>query len=126
MNDVNNTPTWKIETDDQQGAEDHTANPEDRYFYYRRCCQLRRNGQRCKAPAMKGESVCHNHFTQEEHRRFREQQRRSLLGELANRFGTPRDVARALSKISSELIAGHIDEKTAGRMFWEVQNIISR
>jgi hypothetical protein len=38
--------------------------PEARYAYYRRCQQYRRNGEQCKAPAMKGEHICHRHAEQ--------------------------------------------------------------
>ena len=37
---------------------------EERYAYYRRCQVFRKNGQQCKAPAVKGEELCHKHQDQ--------------------------------------------------------------
>jgi hypothetical protein len=34
---------------------------EERYGYYRRCQRFRKNGQQCKAPAMKDADVCYKH-----------------------------------------------------------------
>ena len=50
-----------------------------RYAYYRRCRHFRRNGEQCKAPAMKGEQICHSHAGQLDAERRRQQQRRELL-----------------------------------------------
>ncbi|HLW53000.1 MAG TPA: hypothetical protein VKW06_09155 [Candidatus Angelobacter sp.] len=99
---------------------------EAKYAYYRRCSQLRKNGEQCKGPAMKGEPVCYSHFNQAELKRFQEQQRRNFLGAACARAGAGdrTEAGRALQRISLALFQGHIDEKTAGRLIVEVQNIM--
>ncbi|HLW53012.1 MAG TPA: hypothetical protein VKW06_09215 [Candidatus Angelobacter sp.] len=104
------------------GAEE----PAEKYLYYRRCSQLRKNGEQCKGPAMKGETVCYSHFNQAELARFRNRQRQNLLGALANQAGAGcgPEVNRALQRINSAVFLGHIDVKTAGKLILEVQKIV--
>ena len=97
----------------------------DRYAYYQRCCQLRNNGEQCKGPAMKGESVCYIHFNQAELARFHDRQRRNLLGALLVASGSTVEARRALHRVSMALVAGQIDEKTAGRLIVDIQNLMS-
>ena len=47
---------------------------EERYGYYRRCQRFRRNGQQCKAPAMKGADRCYKHQEQADIERRRREQ----------------------------------------------------
>jgi hypothetical protein len=98
---------------------------EAKYAYYRRCCQLRTNGEQCKGPAMKGENVCYSHYNQAELARFHDRQRRNLLGALLVASGSTVEARRALHRVSVALMAGHIDEKTAGRLLVEIEKMIS-
>lgn len=100
--------------------------PEEKYLYYRRCTQLRKNGEQCKGPAMKGETVCYSHFNQAELARFRDRQRQDFLGGLlaSAGIGTRTEVGRTLQKINSALFQGHIDAKTAGKLILQVQKIM--
>jgi hypothetical protein len=98
---------------------------QDWYAYYRRCSQLRRDGQQCKGPAMKGETVCYSHFNQAELQRFRERQRLEILGALGRLAGTRNEAGRALNNVIAAFSAGRIDAKTAGKMLREIQIVIS-
>jgi hypothetical protein len=55
--------------------------PEARYSYYRRCQVFRRNGEQCKAPAEKGEAICHAHAAQQATAFRRDLERRIVLAE---------------------------------------------
>ena len=59
---------------------------EARYAYYRRCQKFCGNGVQCKAPAMKEESICHQHAQQADNNRRREQQRREMLNRMWRRL----------------------------------------
>ena len=56
----------------QDGAQNPI--PEERYGYYRRCQRFRRNGQQCKAPAMKDADRCYKHQAQADIERRRREQ----------------------------------------------------
>jgi hypothetical protein len=98
---------------------------EERYAYYRRCTQLRRNGQQCKGPAMKGETVCYSHFNQAELARFRERERNNILGALGRLAGTRNEAGRALNNVIAAFTAGRIDAKTAAKMMREIRVVVS-
>lgn len=103
-----------------------TVESAERHLYYRRCAQLRKNGEQCMGPAMKGETVCYSHFNQAELARFRQQERQKFLGALLATAGPGfgPEVNRALQQISQALYRGHIDLKTAGKLMLEVQKIM--
>src|SRR5215472_1727151 len=44
-----------------RGIAPSTRVPEPRFAYYRRCQRFRKNGEQCKAPALKGGEVCYQH-----------------------------------------------------------------
>jgi hypothetical protein len=88
---------------------------EERYGYYRRCQRFRRNGQQCKAPAMKDADRCYKHQEQADiERRRREQFTLPPLVDLKTVQRTIRDVAQAL-------IEDRIDEDYAGQLLQKLE-----
>src|SRR5258707_10589831 len=85
--------------------------PEARYAYYRRCQQFRKNGQQCKAPAVKGEPICHKHAEQAATEERRVQQRRELLSRPGLGLGDFNSVQRTISAIMQAILNGSIDLK---------------
>jgi hypothetical protein len=103
--------------------ETHRA-PEARYAYYRRCQHFRSNGEQCKAPAVKGESICHQHAQQADNECRRERQRRELLARPGVGFASFQAIQRTISELAGAILAGTIDGKTAGRLIIDIQNAI--
>ena len=101
-----------------------TRLPEACYAYYRRCQQFRRNGEQCKAPAMKGEAICHGHAEQADAERRRQQQRRKLLARPGAGLGSFRAIQRTISELARAILADTIDRKAAGRLMMEIQTAI--
>src|SRR5579864_4406777 len=103
--------------------------PEARYSYYRRCQEFRRNGEQCKAPAEKGEQICHAHAGQRAMAERRGAERRVVLAAAAARMGCPmadlltsfHGIQVTIATAAQALIAGRIDCKTAGRLLWDLQ-----
>jgi hypothetical protein len=119
--------------------------PEARYGYYRRCQVFRGNGEQCKAPAEKGEQICHAHAAQQAMAMRRERERQAVLAEAVAEmrrrsklkfgkpeFGKPEFEAKDLfmdfngiqvtiAKMAQALIDGRIDCKTAGRLAVDLQ-----
>jgi len=89
--------------------------PEERYGYYRRCQQFGRDGQQCKAPAMKGEALCYQHEQQAEKERRRRQQ--FMLPPLTDR----KSVLAAIREVGQALIDDRIDEDYAGELLDQLQ-----
>src|SRR5260370_12532200 len=98
--------------------------PEARYAYYRRCHQFRRNGEQCKAPALKGEHICYRHAEQAGVERRRQQQRRELLAKPGAGFGSFRAIQRTISEVAGAIFAGAVDPKTARRLILDIQTAI--
>jgi hypothetical protein len=98
--------------------------PEARYAYYRRCQQFRRNGQQCKAPAMKGEQICHRHAEQADMKRRRAEQRREILSKPGAGLGSFRAIQRTIGELAGAILAGSIDRKAAGRLMVDIQTAI--
>ncbi|HET9285781.1 MAG TPA: hypothetical protein VFR24_27840 [Candidatus Angelobacter sp.] len=89
--------------------------PEKRYGYYRRCQHFRRNGQQCKAPALKGEPLCYKHQEQADvERRRREQFTLPPLVDL-------KTVQREIGNVAQALIQDRIDEDYAGELLFELE-----
>lgn len=91
---------------------------EERYAYYRRCQQFRRNGEQCKAPAMKGEPLCYKHEQQAD-----AEQRKTAM---RTQFTLPpltdaETVQRALSDVAKAIIGNQIDEDYAGELLDRLQ-----
>jgi hypothetical protein len=97
---------------------------EARYSYYRRCQQLRRNGEQCKAPAMKGEAICHRHAEQLDTERRRAEQRREILSRPGAGLGSFRAIQRTIVELAGAILAGSIDHKAAGRLIVDIQTAI--
>jgi hypothetical protein len=94
---------------------------EARHAYYRRCQQFRRNGDQCKAPAVKGESICHKHAEQAATEERRARQRRELLATPGAGVGNFKAIQRTIRATAQALLDGRIDAKTAGRLIIELQ-----
>jgi hypothetical protein len=93
--------------------------PEPRYAYYRRCQRFRNNGLQCKAPALKGKSLCYKHDEQEAVAQRREQAVRELG--LHGKSNDPRNMLEDLWKVARALVDDQIDAKTTRRLLVELQ-----
>ena len=88
---------------------------EVRYGYYRRCQRFRRNGQQCKAPAMKDAEVCYKHQERADmERRWRAQYTLPPLVDLAT-------VRRAIGDVMQALVQDRIDEGYAAGLLQELE-----
>lgn len=97
---------------------------EDRYAYYRRCRVLRRNGEQCKAPAMKGQHICYKHQQHAEMQERWKRQREKLLSRPGLGLGDFRSIQRTISAAAQAVIDGSIDAKVAGRLMVELEMAI--
>ncbi|MGZ4876167.1 MAG: hypothetical protein ACXV5R_13420, partial [Candidatus Angelobacter sp.] len=114
-----------------------TQIPEARYTYYRRCQLFRRNGDQCKAPAAKGEAICHAHAAQQAMAFRWDLERQIVLAkavaemrrrgkpecEMADLFTDFKGIQLTLAEVSRALIHGRIDCKTAGRLLVHLQTM---
>jgi hypothetical protein len=102
------------------GDQDHTGTlqgqiVEARCGYYRRCQRFRKNGQQCKAPAMKDADVCYKHQQRADlERRWQAQYMLPPLVDLAT-------WRRALSDVTQALWQGRIDEDYAAELLQELE-----
>jgi hypothetical protein len=88
---------------------------EARYGYYRRCQRFRKNGQQCKAPAMKDADVCYKHQQRSDlERRWQAQYTLPALVNLAT-------WRRALSDVTQGLWQGRIDEDYAAELLQKLE-----
>ena len=88
---------------------------EERHGYYRRCQRFRRNGQQCKAPAMKDTDRCYKHQEQADiERRRRTQFTLPPLVDL-------KTVQRAIGDVAQALIQDRIDEDYAGELLQKLE-----
>ena len=97
--------------------------PEEQYAYYRRCQRFRKNGQQCKAPAMKDQDVCYKH----EEQAAAEHRRQAMLQSL--QLPPVRDLAsalRAIQNVAQAIIDDRIDLKTAGMALDRLQSASAR
>ena len=118
-------------------AQRNMKKPEARYAYYRRCQEFRKNGEQCKAPAEKGEQVCHAHAGQRAMTLRRKRERRAVLAEavalmrkkghlqceMADLFTSFSGIQVTLAVMAQALIDGRIDCKTAGRLVVNLQTM---
>jgi hypothetical protein len=89
---------------------------EERYGYYRRCQRFRRNGQQCKAPAMKGVDRCYKHQEQADiERRRRKQFTLPPLVDL-------KTVQRTIGDVAQALLEDRIDEDYAGELLQKLES----
>ena len=88
---------------------------EARYGYYRRCQRFRKNGQQCKAPAMKDADVCYKHQERGDiERRRRAQYTLPPLVDLTT-------VQRAIGDVAQALVQDRIDEDYAGELLHRLE-----
>jgi hypothetical protein len=88
---------------------------EARYGYYRRCQRFRKNGQQCKAPAMKDADVCYKHQERADlERRWQAQYTLPPLVDLAT-------VRRAINDVTQGLWQGRIDEDYAAELLQKLE-----
>jgi hypothetical protein len=88
---------------------------EARYGYYRRCQRFRKNGQQCKAPAMKDADVCYKHQGQADiERRQRAQYTLPPLVDLAT-------VQRSIGDVTQALWQDRIDEDYASELLQKLE-----
>src|SRR5438270_7426737 len=88
---------------------------EARYGYYRRCQRFRKNGQQCKAPAMKDADVCYKHQQRADlERRWRAQYTLPPLVDLAT-------VRRAINDVTQALWQDRIDEDYAAELLQDLE-----
>jgi len=88
---------------------------EEWYGYYRRCQRFRKNGQQCKAPAMKDADVCYKHQQRaDRERRWRAQYTLPPLVDLAT-------VRRAIGDVMQALVQDRIDEDYAGELLQKLE-----
>lgn len=89
---------------------------EERYGYYRRCQRFRKNGQQCKAPAMKDTDRCYKHQEQADvERRRRAQYTLPPLVDL-------KTVQRAISDVTQALWQDRIDPDYAGELLQKLES----
>jgi len=89
---------------------------EERYGYYRRYQRFRRNGQQCKAPAMKESDRCYKHQEQADiERRRREQYTLPPLVDL-------KTIQREIGNVMQALLEDRIDEDYAGELLQKLEN----
>lgn len=89
---------------------------EERYGYYRRCQRFRRNGQQCKAPAIKGADRCYKHQEQADiERRRRKQFTLPPLVDL-------KTVQRTIGDVAQALMDDRIDEDYAGELLQKLES----
>jgi hypothetical protein len=126
-----------LETQESDGLKASQRMPEARYSYYRRCQVFRRNGEQCKAPAEKGEQICHAHAAQLAMAARRERERQAVLEEavaemrkrgkpeyeIADLFTDFKGIQVAVAVVAKALITGRIDCKTSGQMLVHLQTM---
>jgi hypothetical protein len=91
---------------------------EERHGYYRRCQTFRRNGERCKAPAIKGDSLCYKHAQEADLEQRRQDMRQ--------RFALPplrdlKTVQASLGELTKAIIEDRIDEEYAAELLQKLE-----
>src|SRR5579859_334571 len=94
------------------------SSAEDRYGYYRRCQVVRENGEQCRAPAMKGESLCYKHGQRAETERRKAAMRAG--------FSLPplrdlRTVQKSIGEVARAIMEDRIDEDYAGELLQQLE-----
>jgi len=91
---------------------------EERHGYYRRCQTFRGNGEQCKAPAIKGDSLCYKHAQEADLEQRRQDMRQ--------RFALPplrdlKTVQASLGELTKAIIEDRIDEDYAGELLQQLE-----
>ena len=92
--------------------------PEERYGYYRRCQRFRRNGEQCKAPAIKGEQLCYQHTQEAEMELRRRTMRQSFV---LPPLRDLRTVQSQLGEVTKAIIEDRIDEDYAVELLAQLE-----
>jgi hypothetical protein len=92
--------------------------PEERYGYYRRCQRFRKNGEQCKAPAMKGEPLCHQHAQEAEIELRRRAMRQSFVLPPLRDMKT---IQSQLGEVTKAIIEDRIDEDYAVELLAQLE-----
>ena len=91
---------------------------EERYGYYRRCQTFRQNGDQCKAPAMKGDSLCYKHAQEADLERRRQEMRQGFVLPPLRDLKT---VQVCLGNVTRAIIEERIDEDYAAELLQELE-----
>lgn len=91
---------------------------EERHGYYRRCQTFRRNGEQCKAPAMKGDSLCYKHAQEADLEQRRQTMRQGFALPPLRDLKT---VQREIGNVAQALLEDRIDEDYAGELLQELE-----
>ena len=91
---------------------------EERYGYYRRCQGLSRSGEQCKAPAMKGEPLCHQHAQEAEMELRRRTTRQSFVLPPLRDMKT---IQSQLGEVTKAIIEDRIDEDYAVELLAQLE-----
>lgn len=88
---------------------------EERYGYYRRCQRFRKNGEQCKAPAVKGADVCYKH-----------QEQADLIRRRREQFALPplvdlKTIQASIHAVMQALLDDRIDEDYAGELLHRLE-----
>jgi hypothetical protein len=90
----------------------------ERYGYYRRCLTFRRNGEQCKAPAMKGDSLCYKHAQEADLEQRRQTMRQGFALPPLRDLKT---VQTCLSNVTRAIIEDRIDEDYAAELLQKLE-----
>ena|ERR1041385_3339484 len=91
---------------------------EERYGYYRRCQHFRRNGEQCRGPAMKGETLCYKHGQQADAERRRATMRACFALPPLRDLKT---VQKSLGEVAKAIIENRIDEDYASELLGQLE-----
>jgi len=91
---------------------------EERYGYYRRCQTFRGNGEQCKAPAIKGDSLCYKHAQEADLEQRRKNMRQSFALPPLRDLKT---VQASIGEVANAIIENRIDEDYAGELLQELE-----
>ena len=91
---------------------------EERYGYYRRCLTFRRNGEQCKSPAMKGDSLCYKHAQEADLEQRRQKMRQGFALPPLKDLKT---VQACLGDLNRAIIEDRIDEDYAAELLQELE-----
>jgi hypothetical protein len=110
--------------DAQTKATERKALITERYAYYRRCRHFRANGEQCKAPAMKGQSICNRHAEQLELERRRAEQRREFYARPGVGLGNPLAIQKTLNELAREIVGGRVERRVIAGVITDLQIIM--
>ena len=91
---------------------------EEHYGYYRRCLTFRRSGEQCKAPAMKGDSLCYKHAQEADLEQRRQRMRQGFALPPLRDLKTVQD---CLGDLNRAIIEDRIDEDYARELLQQLE-----